>query len=278
MHNTDSLSSSPTVAVITSTIGRPDLERAILSVKNQSYPCKHYVFVDGSQFADAAKLILDRHPNVIATYLPMNTGANGWTNCSVNAIAPFLVKEEIICYLDDDNWYEPNHIESIIHAFQKHDPDYVYSLRNFFNKKQEFICIDNLESLGKLSNNLPTSNKFNIKHQGKIIQFDILGFQKDHIDTNCYAFKRHVALEISKAWYSGKRNDLHVARTLNNLKYQSVCSGAVTVNYYLEYAKMFAGIYEDLLDIMKGDVTLTDNICEETLKYLSQISGNILVG
>ncbi|HHF4949445.1 TPA: hypothetical protein ACPO3J_000702 [Haemophilus influenzae] len=39
-----------TVAVVTSTIGRPELSLAIKSVQNQTYPCKHYVFVDGNIF------------------------------------------------------------------------------------------------------------------------------------------------------------------------------------------------------------------------------------
>jgi len=116
-----------TVAVITSTIGRSHLERAILSVQKQTYPCKHYVFVDGEQFAKDAKQILDKYPHVIATYLPMNTGANGWTNSSINAIAPFLVKEDVICYLDDDNWYEANHVENSLKVLNETGADYVFA-------------------------------------------------------------------------------------------------------------------------------------------------------
>ena len=46
-----------TVVVVTSTIGRPELSLAIKSVQNQTYPCKHYVFVDGNIFWDKAKSI-----------------------------------------------------------------------------------------------------------------------------------------------------------------------------------------------------------------------------
>ncbi|MBV6529456.1 glycosyltransferase, partial [Ursidibacter maritimus] len=136
------------VAVITSTIGRSDLERAILSVRQQSYPCKHYVFVDGKQYHQQAKTILDKYPEVIVTYLPMNTGANGWTNSSINAIAPFLVKEDVICYLDDDNWYEPNHVESGVKLLQNEEYDYAYSLRNLYTLDGEFLSPDSIESIG----------------------------------------------------------------------------------------------------------------------------------
>ena len=46
-----------TVEVVTSTIGHPELSLAIKSVQNQTYPCKHYVFVDGNIFWDKAKSI-----------------------------------------------------------------------------------------------------------------------------------------------------------------------------------------------------------------------------
>lgn len=46
-----------TVAVVTSTIGHPELSLAIKSVQNQTYPCKHYVFIDGKIFWDKAKSI-----------------------------------------------------------------------------------------------------------------------------------------------------------------------------------------------------------------------------
>ena len=104
---------NPSVAIVTSTIGRQELSRTIESVKNQTYPCKHYIFVDGEQFENKVREITAPYADLIITYLPMNTGANGWVNSSINTIAPYLIKEDIICYLDDDNWYEPNHIESI---------------------------------------------------------------------------------------------------------------------------------------------------------------------
>lgn len=94
---------SKTVAVVTSTIGRPELALAIESVQNQTYPCKHYVFVDGNIFWDKAKSILEQFPDVIPIYLPMNTGKNRILNGAINAAAAFLVEEDIICYLDDDN-------------------------------------------------------------------------------------------------------------------------------------------------------------------------------
>ena len=197
-----------TVAVITSTIGRSHLERASLSVQKQTYPCKHYVFVDGEQFAKDAKQILDKYPHVIATYLPMNTGANGWTNSSINAIAPFLVKEDVICYLDDDNWYEANHVENSLKVLNETGADYVFALRNLYDAQEEFVCQDLLESIGNYENNLPNPYQFKVTINDKTYACQTEVHKKDgHIDTNCYLIKRDLALRVSHFWYSGQNND-----------------------------------------------------------------------
>lgn len=36
-----------TVAVVTATTGRKELQQTIDSVARQTYPCKHYIFFDG---------------------------------------------------------------------------------------------------------------------------------------------------------------------------------------------------------------------------------------
>ena len=56
------------VAVITTTIGRKTLEKAILSVRSQTYPCKHYVFVDGKQYWANVEPLLKKYPEVIFTF------------------------------------------------------------------------------------------------------------------------------------------------------------------------------------------------------------------
>ena len=79
-----------TVAVVTSTIGRPELALAIKSVQNQTYPCKHYIFIDGNMFWDKANSILAQFPNVVPIYLPMNTGKNRILNVPLMLLQLFL--------------------------------------------------------------------------------------------------------------------------------------------------------------------------------------------
>lgn len=247
-----------TVAVVSSSIGRDELERAILSVKAQTYPCKHYVFVDGNQFAEKARKILDKYPDVVATYLPMNTGANGWVNSSINAIAPFLVKEDIICYLDDDNWYEPNHVATAVAELEQTGSDYVYSLRNFVDSKGKFICTDEVESLGFWISKLPDPLKLDIKIGKYTFKYESSLNNESHIDTNCYAFTHATALKVARSWYSGVANDRNVFNTLKALNLKWSCTGKFSVNYFMDVRRHFIAVLESIESIAPADAI--DNI------------------
>lgn len=63
----------------------------------------------------------------------MNIGVNGWINSSINVIVFFLVKEDVICYLDDDNWYEVNYVENSLKVFNEIGVDYVFVLCNLYD-------------------------------------------------------------------------------------------------------------------------------------------------
>lgn len=259
------------VAVITSTIGRPELERAILSVQRQTYPCKHYIFVDGEAFADKARVIVENYPHLIVTYLPMNTGANGWSNSSINAIAPFLVREDVICYLDDDNWYEPNHLETIVETMEKSNASFVYSLRNFVNKQGEFICRDDFESLGFWLHRLPEKAVTPAAILGDDRVFITDTPREPHIDTNCYGFTRELALRLANSWNSGIHNDRSVIRTLIEWQALGQFTGKYTVNYFIELRNAFNNIYPVLVEMGFSQEVIQDTLTD-TLKTFCQMN------
>lgn len=240
------MQSHNTVAVITSTIGRPQLERAILSVQNQTYPCKHYIFVDGEQFHQQAAEILKKFEHLVVTYLPMNTGANGWTNSSINAIAPFLVKEDIVCFLDDDNWFEPNHVETGVKALVENQAHYAYALRNFYDLEGNFVCIDAMESIGESSRGYDEPIYYPLSFNGEEYQLGSKGNTYHHIDTNCYFMTAETARLLSNAWYFGIHNDRNVYDKLKQYGAKGVCSKTISVNYVFEPEK-YAGNCFDFL-------------------------------
>jgi glycosyltransferase involved in cell wall biosynthesis len=168
------------VAVVTPTIASKTLQTCIDSVKNQTYSdIIHYVFIDGSQYKTVANLALEDAPKVSRVILEDNVG-KGWYGHRVYAACSFLVNADAICYLDEDNWFEPNHVEKLVSKLQE-GYQWAYSLRKIVDKDGEFLCEDNCESLGKWP----------------------VYFNKDqyHIDTSSFIIRRDVALRIGHAWY-----------------------------------------------------------------------------
>jgi glycosyltransferase involved in cell wall biosynthesis len=171
------------VAIVTPTIGSKHLKKCLDSVSNQTYQdITHYVFVDGKDYAyDVINFQIDvlKHDKVKTVILEENVG-KGWYGHRVYAACSFLVNADVIVYLDEDNWFEPNHVEKLVEKL-KEGNDWVYSLRKIYDKEGEFLTKDNCESLGKWP----------------------VYFRNDvhHIDTSSFAIKRDIAVRIGHAWY-----------------------------------------------------------------------------
>jgi len=138
--------------VITPSTGSPELQDAITSVLDQTVDVDHLVVCDGNQFREKVSFIVDKvieHPRVTACYLPYNTGGNGFYGHRIMAAFSHLINHDYILFLDQDNWYEPEHVETLLHTIEVNNLDWSYSLRKIFDKDKNFITEDNCESLGK---------------------------------------------------------------------------------------------------------------------------------
>ena len=257
---------SKTVAVVTSTIGRPELALAIKSVQNQTYPCKHYVFVDSNIFWDKTKSILEQFPDVIPIYLPMNTGKNGILNGAINAAAAFLVEEDIICYLDDDNQLREDHVESLVKVIEQ-GADFAYSLRAFYDLNHQFICNDDFESLGNWTKEIHFFSDIKINNIQQSIHL-IFNTNGEHIDTNCYAVPREIAQKVAHSWYIPYFGDRTFFSVINALDLKGETSGKYTVKYTVDFNKMIA------VRRFFPQLTLSDEINDHTsariLKLINQ--------
>jgi hypothetical protein len=187
------------VAVVTATTGRKELEQTIESVAAQTYPCKHYVFFDGVEPRPL--------PNqVLVTHLPVKTGANGMLNGGINAMSAFIAQEDLICWVDDDNWLEPNHVESLVEALGQNR--WAYTLRNLVEQDGSFYDHDDGESLGVWT-----------------------GF----VDANCYMVtRRNLATVIAHNWYTMGNNGINMGDRAMSAALRSLpanCTGEYTVNY-----------------------------------------------
>ena len=195
----------PSVAVVTATTGRDTLKETIESVAKQTVDCRHYVFCDG---IDWPYKILEEHSDIEWCRLPVKTGGNGMMNGGIIAASAYLVQEDYICWLDDDNWIEPEHVEYLLKAVE--GKGYAYTLRKLVEADGSLFDYDDFESLGQHS-----------------------GF----IDVNCYLMNRALATQIAPAWYKTTGElmigDRFIYETLkqNNIPYGE--TGKYTVNYRL---------------------------------------------
>lgn len=207
---------SLSIAVITPSIGLPVLSKCLDSVKNQTYKnFTHHVFIDGKEhFELVQKQVLDNfHDNIRVNIIQDNIG-KGWYGHRVYAASSFLVNQDILVYLDEDNWLEPDHLANFIRLFDKFsDLHWGYSLRKIFDSEGNFICEDNCESLGKW----PTYHNKEVYH----------------IDTSCFAVKKHVALAVGHSWYGQWGADRQFFSTLKQYFPKFECTRKYSLCYRL---------------------------------------------
>lgn len=208
--------------VIIATIGKPTLRRSVESVLRQTHEdVRCLVVIDGPKFeADAREALDGLTDRVDVITLPQNTGANGFVCHRIYGAVPMLVNQQWVFYLDDDNWYESDHVANMVKACYENDFAWCFAMRNVYHNG-EFLCRDECESLGLW----PV-----YKNQDFC-----------HIDTNCYCLRRDVAVSLAPRWHKSRIVDGEVQPSVdteicNFLKSQRHKFGLVpnfTVNYEL---------------------------------------------
>lgn len=208
-----------TATVITSTIGRPELRQTIESVRAQTWPSvRHHVYVNGPKYHESARAILADYPGVTAFYMPEETGdyGTGGSMADVFAAGAFLTRSDWIFYLDDDNFYEPDHIESVLSFAEREQLEWAYTLRKLVDKSGAYICDDDWVSLGRYKPR-------NGSEDGTRI-----------IDNSCFAVTRKLAQRYALAWTAlpiVADRCFQMALTENGHRHG--CTGRSTVNYRL---------------------------------------------
>jgi glycosyltransferase involved in cell wall biosynthesis len=206
------------VAVITPTIGKDTIRQCVDSVRNQTYKnIKHYVVIDGDFNEDE---IHDKitggkmsYPQKICV-LPENVGGDGWYGHRVYAAFSFLVNADAVVFLDEDNWFEPDHIESMVNLMNEKSLDWCHSFRKIYTESGEYLCDDNCESLGLVHPAWHNDEVF-------------------HVDTSSYMVRRDVAVRVGGAWYGKWGQDRQYFAVLANHFPENYCTLKHTLNYRL---------------------------------------------
>jgi glycosyltransferase involved in cell wall biosynthesis len=201
--------------VIIPTTGANTLIQAVESISKQTYKdVTALIVVDGKEFASKVrKMFFGRGFGIPIqiVYLEENVGAGGFYGQRVYAAFSHLVNKDYLFFLDQDNWYAPTHIESMISTIELSGSQWAYSLRNIYSPNGEYLLQDNCESLGKWSAWTNTNM----------------------VDTNCYCIPKEIAIKIASFWHSGWGEDRVIFNVLHNNFNNYECSGKYTINYRL---------------------------------------------
>ena len=202
---------SERIMVITPTTGKETLNKAMESVQDQTVPTEHLIVEDGklTNMHIFETEYGDRQRKKIT--LPENVGGNGWYGHRVYAAMPLMVNADYILFLDEDNWFEPNHVETMIAKIKSKDLMWSYSLRRICNEAGEYIEDDDCESLGRWPAFYDHTVNF--------------------VDTNCYCFRREYLVSVSNTFYGQWGADRPFYKAASTKLPAFGSTGLATVNY-----------------------------------------------
>lgn len=201
--------------VIIPTTGAEVVDKAIKSVLHQTVETDLLLVCDGDKFREDVERIVSEfnNPRIKTCYLPYNTGGGGFYGHKIMAAFGHLIPQEYVLFLDQDNWFELNHVETCIKELTEFKFDYVYSLRKICNEEGEYICDDNCESLGRWP---VWVNK-----------------EAFLVDTSSYCYKTEFFRQVGYLWDHGWGADRRFFTILKE-KFQHKnfgCTGKYTLNY-----------------------------------------------
>lgn len=206
---------NPKVTVITATTGNHQLYDAAKSVNSQSYSnFEHIVVIDKPEATKKVNDMLQEFQCNIVN-VPYNTGHSGYNGHRIYGAFSYLVDGDYLCFLDEDNWFEDNHIESLVKTIQQGN-EWAYSLRKIVDQTGNYICNDDCESLGKWVSVL----------------------NDNFVDVNCFMMPKMAAIHFSPYWYRRARHPQEqpeVDRILSAFMMQNLkkfdTNGQYSVNY-----------------------------------------------
>jgi len=146
-------------AVVLQTVRRKSVERAIRSVFEQDLDGPIHLLI-GVDTRRGESSILDRAlascpPKVGVTVFDpgySTSRRHGGIHSnhfggSLRTLLSFAANSRYVAYLDDDDWFAPNHLSSLLRAVA--GKDWAFSQRWFVNPfNHEPMCIDTLENMG----------------------------------------------------------------------------------------------------------------------------------
>lgn len=189
------------VVVLIPSIASETIVRAVKSVEmqNTKYDCQYLVVWDGP-----TKIPRYRFQNTMR--LPWNVGGNGFYGHRIYASIPHLLNSDAVMFLDEDNTYENDHVETCMDKLNEGN-DFVFSKRMIVDKEGHFVCYDQFESTGE----------------------EPIGL----VDTSSYCFRRDWLINFTSLWHYGWGADRRFYQTVKGLG-KHACTDKPTLIYTLD--------------------------------------------
>ena len=234
---------NPKVTVITPTTGSHYLMDVLKSIDNQTYQnIEHLVVCDGNEHFNKVVQMMEGAGKSNLITLPFPTGKDQYNGHRIYGAMSFIGSGDYFCFLDEDNWYDSNHIQSLVNTVKGYN--WSYSLRKIVDEKGQYICNDDCESLGKWPSIL--GDKF--------------------IDVGCFFIRRDMALRFAPYWYRRARHpneQPEVDRLMSQIFLNEWPSFKTTGEYSLNYRagnradsvqkEFFLKGNDRMFNVLKGD-------------------------
>lgn len=199
--------------IVTPSIQSRYLKDAILSVQknntSNNLDINHLIVWDGiSPDIDITAIETNPRYKIFEMSLPWNVGRHGFYGHRVYAAISHLINADAIFFLDEDNTFEPNHIQSAIDTLNENNYDYTFSYRNVVEQDGSFICKDRFEAIGTDPINL--------------------------IDTSSFCFRTPFLVQTGHVWHHGWGADRRFFQIVKSYPFKYGPTGQFTLNYRLD--------------------------------------------
>ena len=259
-------------AVVISTILRPTLRQTVRSVFAQDLQGRIQIMIGVDKGRDDHG-ILDTLRGECPSHIALSVVDMGYSTSqrhgglysnycggSLKTALSYLANSRRVAYVDDDNWWAPDHLSSLLSAIE--GKSWAYSLRTYVDAKlDEVLCRDDWESVGP----------------GRGVYVPGFG---GFVDTNCYMLDKIACHDILPVWSmtrfeKGVGEDRMIFERIKSLPCGA--TGRYTVFYrqvlngmhpYLLWKFKQAGV--DLSRYMPPDRIPADSVWDECARHDAQ--------
>jgi hypothetical protein len=180
------------IAIVMVTVVRPTLAQALRSIYAQRFDGRIQILVGIDQWqgdrASLAALVAESPSHIAVARIDLGYSTSqrhggiypSRFGGSLKTMLSYAANSRYVTYLDDDNWYAPDHVATMLDAIK--GKAWAFALRHFVDRKSgDLLCPDTWESVGP--------------HRGVYAKA-----QGGFVDTNCYLIDKMACNDVFPEW------------------------------------------------------------------------------